>query len=251
MAGRQGVGAEVLRRFKQIGEFDFAVAGDARYGRLPRRITLRERRDDLALEPLLVVEHIVRDAEAGGGKTRIMYVLSGATRSFAVNRRAMVVKLQRHADHLVALLFEKSGHDRGVDPARHRDDHARLRRGLIETETIGIFDPSRRGIFVHAVAHRSINWPASVHLPRSGVIRYSGWKASISSQASPRDTRRPFRQSQARNLALALPPRARACLARHSYLIPPLSQMQIQVPVVLPRAALGCFLNVMQINRLN
>ena len=107
MAGRQDIGAEVLRRFKQIGEFDFAIAGNARYGRLPRRITLRERRDDLALEPLLVVEHIMRDAEPGGGKTRIVNILSGATGSFAVNRRAMVVKLQRHADDVVALLLEQ------------------------------------------------------------------------------------------------------------------------------------------------
>src|ERR1700732_3521045 len=149
MAGRQDIGAEVLRRFKQIGEFDFAVASDARYGRLARRITLRERRDDLAPEPLLVVKDIVRDAEAGGGKTRIMNVLSGATGSFAVNRRAMVIKLQRHADNLVALLLEKSGHYRGVATTRHPDDHPRLRRGLIETETIGIFDPFRRRIFVH------------------------------------------------------------------------------------------------------
>src|SRR6202040_4070182 len=133
------------RRFQEIGEFDFAVAGDARDGCLPRRIALRERRDDLALEPLLVVKHIVRDAETGGGKTRIMDVLSGATGSFAMNRRAMVVKLQRYADHLVALLLEQRGHDRGVDPTRHRDDHARLRRGLIEPETIGTVVPSRRG----------------------------------------------------------------------------------------------------------
>jgi hypothetical protein len=38
-----------------------------------------------------------------------------------------------------------------------------------------------------AVAHRSINWPASAHLPSTRVTRYSGSKASISGQASLRD----------------------------------------------------------------
>ena len=74
-----------------------------------------------------------------------------------MNRRAVVVKLQRHADDIVAFLLEQCGHDRGVDSARHCDDHPRLRRGLIEPETIGIFHPFRRRIFVHAVDHRSIN----------------------------------------------------------------------------------------------
>jgi len=55
-------------------------------------------------------------------------------------------------------------------------------------------------------------------VPRTGVIRYSGSKASISGQASLRDSRRPIRQSQARNLARALSPRARTCIARQSYL---------------------------------
>ena len=66
-----------------------------------------------------------------------------------MNRRTVIVKLQGHADNVVSLLLEQRSHDRGIDPARHRNDDARLCRGLIETETNGISDPSRRGVFVH------------------------------------------------------------------------------------------------------
>jgi hypothetical protein len=66
-----------------------------------------------------------------------------------MNRRPVVVKLQGHADNIVALLLEQRRHNRGIDPAGHCDDNPSLRRGFVETETNGISDPSRRRDFAH------------------------------------------------------------------------------------------------------
>jgi hypothetical protein len=40
----------------------------------------------------------------------------------------MVVKLESHADDVIALLLQLGGHDRGIDAAGHGDDDAGLGR---------------------------------------------------------------------------------------------------------------------------
>src|ERR1700732_816526 len=51
--------------------------------------------------------------------------------------------------------------------------------GLLNPRLLGSSIPPGAGFSFMAVAHRSINWPANIQLPRTGVIRYSGSKASI------------------------------------------------------------------------
>src|ERR1700722_981437 len=53
-----------------------------------------------------------------------MNVLTGATRTLPSGRGAMIVQLQGHADHLMALLVQQTGHDAAVDPAGHGDQDA-------------------------------------------------------------------------------------------------------------------------------
>jgi hypothetical protein len=91
----------------------------------------------------------VWNAEARSGQAGVMNVLPGATGSSAVDRRAMIVELQGHTDDVIALFMKQRGHDRRIDPARHRNDHARCRGGLLGNKAIWSIDHSRRGIFIH------------------------------------------------------------------------------------------------------
>jgi hypothetical protein len=77
-------------------------------------------------EALLVVEHVVRNAELRGDAARVVNVLTGAAGALAVRRFAMVVELQGHAHHVVALPGQEAGDHRAVDAAGHRDDDARV-----------------------------------------------------------------------------------------------------------------------------
>ena len=136
MAGRQHISAEIARRCVQIREFHRLVAADAGNRRFPSRVRGRERVDDARAELLLVVEHIMRDAELRGDIARVGDVTARAARALAAGRNAMVVELKRDADDLVALSGQKRRHDRRVDAARHGDDHAGLRRRLRQTESV-------------------------------------------------------------------------------------------------------------------
>ena len=53
-----------------------------------------------------------------------------------MGRLAMIVKLQRHADDVIALGREQRGGDGRIDPARHRNHDAGVLRTAVETERI-------------------------------------------------------------------------------------------------------------------
>jgi hypothetical protein len=53
----------------------------------------------------------MRDAERFADAARIVDILAGAAGTGAVNGGAMILKLQRNAEHIVTLLFEKAGDD--------------------------------------------------------------------------------------------------------------------------------------------
>ena len=126
MAGRQEVGAEVPRRLEQVGEFHLLVAGDAGDRRLAADIGARERLDHLLAKALLVVEHVMGNAEARRDVAGVVDVLAGAAGALAVRRLAMIVELHRHADDVVALAASIAATTRRIDAARHRHDDARV-----------------------------------------------------------------------------------------------------------------------------
>ena len=136
VAGRQRVGAQIPGGFEQIGEFDVLVAGDAGDRRLAGDIGARERLDHPLAKPRLIVEHIMGNAEPRRHVARVMNVLSGAAGALAVDRLAMVVKLQGDADHVVTFVGHQRGDDRGIDTARHRDHDAGVPRRLGEAERV-------------------------------------------------------------------------------------------------------------------
>ena len=134
MAGRQHLGAEVARGGEQVAELDRHVAVDAGHRRLAVNVALGETVDHRFLEAALIVEHVMRNADALGDRARVVDVLTRAAGALAVGGGAVVVKLQRDADHVIALgLQQRRGH-RGIDAAGHGDDDAGVLRAAGKVE---------------------------------------------------------------------------------------------------------------------
>ena len=132
VASRQQIGAKVIGGVEQISEFHVLIAGDARHRSFAGDIGSREWLDHLLAKALLVVEHIMGNAEPRRDIARIMNILPCAARALAVCRFAMVIELHRDADDVIAFGGQQRRHDRQIDPARHRDDDTGLGGGLIK-----------------------------------------------------------------------------------------------------------------------
>ncbi len=145
MAGRQRIGAELAGEPEQVLELHRAVALDAGDRRLAGEIALGEALDHGVAEAVLVIEHVMGNADLLGDAARIMDVLPGAAGPGAVDGRAMVVELQRHADDVVALALQQGRHNRGIDASRHRRDDARGRGRLGDVEGVAERGHGRRG----------------------------------------------------------------------------------------------------------
>ena len=68
----------------------------------------------------------MRDADAVGDRARVANILPRAAASRTADRRAMVVELERDADHFRAGFRGERGDDTAVHAARHGDDDTPL-----------------------------------------------------------------------------------------------------------------------------
>ena len=136
MPGRQRAGAEVARGAEQVAELDPLVAADARDRRLAAPVAVGEILDHRSAEPRLVVEHVMRNAEAGGHIGRVAHILSGAAGALAPGRGAVVVELQGDADDIVPGAGEQRRGHRRIDAARHRHDDAVVGRVAGEVDIV-------------------------------------------------------------------------------------------------------------------
>ena len=73
----------------------------------------------LVAEATFIVEHIVGDTDPLGRRARVVDVLTGAAGALLLDRRAVVVELQRNADDVIAGPRQQGGGDRGVHATRH------------------------------------------------------------------------------------------------------------------------------------
>src|SRR5262249_29983030 len=105
-----------------------------RHRRLSGDIAFSEAIDDRLLEALLVVEDIMRNADPRGDRPGVVDVAAGAARALAMASRAMIVELERNADHIIAGIGYKRRGDRGIDATRHGDDHARVGRVSLDVQ---------------------------------------------------------------------------------------------------------------------
>jgi hypothetical protein len=127
---------KLARGLQEVAELDAAIALDARHRRLAERVGVSEIVDDGLAEAILVIEHVMGNAELGGDIARVVDVLPGAAGALAVGRRAMIVKLQRDADDIVALGLQQRSRRRGVDAARHGNDDPGILRTTFEIQTV-------------------------------------------------------------------------------------------------------------------
>ena len=84
--------------------------------------------DDVQVEPVLEVEHVVRNAERVGDVARVVDRVQRAAGPVG-HVVAVAEELHGGADHVVALLDQARRGDRAVHAARHRDQHSRVRHG--------------------------------------------------------------------------------------------------------------------------
>jgi hypothetical protein len=76
------------------------------------------------------------NADPRGHGPRVVNIAAGAACAFAVGRRAVVEELERDANDVIALLGQQRRRHRGIDAARHRHHHPRLRRRSFEIERV-------------------------------------------------------------------------------------------------------------------
>src|SRR5690606_30280451 len=112
VAGRQRIGTEIARGLQEIGEFYRLIARNAWDRRFAAYIGIRKRIDHGLAEARFVIEDVMRNAQTFRNAAGIFDVLSRAAGTGAVNRCAMVIELQRHANDIVTFTFENPGHNR-------------------------------------------------------------------------------------------------------------------------------------------
>ena len=117
MACGQRLGAQIPRRIQQIGELHPLIAAHAGDRGFAAGIAVSEILNHLLAKAAFIVQHVVRDADAFGYPLGVIDVGPGAAGAFARRRLVFGIKLQGDAHHVIALLLEQSGGDRGVDAA--------------------------------------------------------------------------------------------------------------------------------------
>ena len=108
MASGKAISLEITRRFQQIGKFHRLVTAHTRDRRFTAKIAIGEILHDLIMEAAFIIKHIMRNAKARRNCTRIMDINPCAARAFCLNRDAMIIKLQRNANHIKALFMQQS-----------------------------------------------------------------------------------------------------------------------------------------------
>ena len=134
MSGRHHLRAKVPGGVEQIAKLDRLIAGNARHRRLAGDIALGKAVDHLFLEAAFVIEHVMRDAERFGHLPRIMDVTAGTTGTLAMRCLAVIIKLQRDADDVIALRRQQGGGDGRIHAARHRDHDAGVLRTAVQSQ---------------------------------------------------------------------------------------------------------------------
>ena len=124
MACRKTIGPQILGQLEQIGKLYAHIATDTGNGRSPVHIVIGKLIDHRFSKPAFMIEHIMRNAQLIADGARIANIAARTTASGPADGFPMVIKLQRDADCFSTCLRGKTGHDRRIHPARHRNNDA-------------------------------------------------------------------------------------------------------------------------------
>jgi len=114
------------RLLVQRAKLHALITPRARVRRAAREVFADEVLNDLLLEPLHVIDNVVRNAQFVGDPARILCGIQCAT-GFVRHLTAFAGRnAHGHAHDVVALLDEQGRGDRAVHSAGHRDKHAAL-----------------------------------------------------------------------------------------------------------------------------
>ena len=128
VARRQRIRANLLRDDQQLIELQMVVAKAARNGRASGKILLNERTHHIALKALLVIDHVVGDADGLGDAARVVNIIQRATASLhrlghalMAGQAALVPELHGQANDFVALGAQHGRDGGGVNSTGHGD----------------------------------------------------------------------------------------------------------------------------------
>ncbi len=136
MPGRQSLGTEFTRGRKQVAKLDRAIALDAGHRRFAEDVAFRKAFDHGLAKPAFIIQHVMRNADAGRDIARVVNILTGAAGTLAMGRGTMIVKLQGDANDVVAFCLQQRSRRRGIDAARHGDDDPRVFRTSLKVEAV-------------------------------------------------------------------------------------------------------------------
>src|SRR3984893_9845589 len=99
------------------------AAGD---GSASRKVLLDERPHHVALKPILVINHVVGDADGLSDATGVVHIVQRAAtplhrlgHALMARETALVPKLHRQADDLMSLGPQYGRHSGRINPTRH------------------------------------------------------------------------------------------------------------------------------------
>jgi hypothetical protein len=149
MAGGEAIGAELLRGGEEVSELDRLIAADARDGRGAGEVSVGKILHHLLAEAGFVIEHIMGNADGIGHIARVVDVLPRAAGALLLDGGAVIVKLQRDADHVIAFGLQHRSHNGAVDAARHGRHNTGFMGGLGKSKRIDAASGPRSGIGRH------------------------------------------------------------------------------------------------------
>ncbi|OIQ64889.1 hypothetical protein GALL_535590 [mine drainage metagenome] len=128
VAGRHAVGLKIPGGLQQVLELHPLVAANAGHRRRARKIGVGEFVNHRLAEGVFVVEDVVGKAHFLGHAACVVDIAARTAGPLFRQRGAVVVKLQRDADHIIAGAGQQGGGDGGVHAPGHGRDHARAGR---------------------------------------------------------------------------------------------------------------------------
>ena len=138
VSGGQAIGPQFARHAEQVGKFRPHIAADAGDRRAARQVIVGKAFDHFLAEAAGVIEHIVGDPQPVRHGPCIANVIAGTARALAPRSCPVIVQLQCNANDFRPAACRQRGHDRAVDPARHRHDDPLARQRLGQLEQAGI-----------------------------------------------------------------------------------------------------------------